>query len=371
MLPHSLYRRHTGFSLVEIMVGIAVGMLGIVVMMQMYSVFENQKRTSTSGNDAQNSAAIALHQLQRDIRHSGYGISRLDLLGCSVSLPSGGTLTAIAPVTINPASAVVPTGDPNTDTLLVVYGNGNGSPQGDEIDSGDGSSVLTMQDTLTILPGDYVIAENKSLRNVIPRSTVTIPSNCILSLNRVTAVAAKSVTVPTSVADGTLYNLGQSPQILAYAIRGGNLTVCKYVDIDPATGVDHGTNCGGAAAVWIPVASDIVSMKAQYWRDTLTPTPPTTQSSYVADTYDQNTPDTNCRWSRIFAVRVALVARGAVADGQVLTAPPRWAGSTNTPGDAININLSADTRWNQYHYKVFETTVPLRNVTWMGLSTRC
>jgi hypothetical protein len=34
---------------------------------------------------------------------------------------------------INPPTADVPAGDANTDTLLVAYGNGEGSPEGEVI----------------------------------------------------------------------------------------------------------------------------------------------------------------------------------------------------------------------------------------------
>lgn len=353
MLPYSPYRRHAGFSLVEIMVGIAVGMLGIVVMMQMYSVFENQKRATTSGDDAQNSGAIILHRLQRDIRHSGYGISELDLLGCNVLLRTGITLNAIAPVTINHAS--IPAGDANSDTLLVVYGNSNGSIQGEAISSGSGTEY-TMTNAATTLANDRVIAEPLSLIGILPRPA------CGLALGSVVSSAAATVTMAASsgVTDGTLYNLGQAPQILAYAIRSGNLTVCDYMV----------NNCGLAGnasdvKVWVPIASDIVSMRAQYGRDTVTPTP-ALQLSYIVNTYDQTTPTTNCLWARTPAVRIALVARGAAGGVQAITTAPTWAGSAGAP-----INLSANANWQRHHYKVFETTVPIRNVAWMGVQAGC
>lgn len=354
MLPYApQHRRHTGFSLVEIMVGMVIGLLGIIVIMQMYAVFEKQKRTTTSGDEAQNSGAIALYRLQRDLQHSGYGISVVDLLGCDVLLRAGVTLTAIAPVTINHAS--IPAGDANTDTLLVVYGNGNGSPQGDSIQSGSGTAY-TMTNTPNALANDYVIAESLGLLGVVPRSNS--PSTCSLILDRVVSVntATKAVTMNTGgVSDGTLYNLGKSPRILAYAIRGGNLTACDYM-LD---------NCGNAAntgnaKIWVPIASDVVSMRVQYGRDT------TATMDGIVDTYDQTAPATNCALAKAPAVRIALVARGVVRGLQATTTAPTWAGSSGAP-----IVLTADTNWQRYHYKVFETTVPIRNVTWMGVQTGC
>ena len=42
--PHSMHRTDRGFSLIEIMIGVVVGMLGIVVIMQVFLVSEGQKR---------------------------------------------------------------------------------------------------------------------------------------------------------------------------------------------------------------------------------------------------------------------------------------------------------------------------------------
>ena len=55
----------------------------------------------------------------------------------------------------------------------------------------------------------------------------------------------------------------------AYAVRNQNLTVCDYVLND----------CGAAAnngdpAIWVPIANNVVSLRAQYGRDTTDAPPP-------------------------------------------------------------------------------------------------
>jgi len=69
-------------------------------------------------------------------------------------------------------------------------------------------------------------------------------------------------------------------------------------------------------------------------------------------------------WSRVLAVRVALLARGKIKEKRdpatntctTTTAAPTWGGGT-----AFIINTPD---WGCYHYRVFETTIPLRNVIW-------
>lgn len=120
-------RRHAGFSLVELMIGLLLGMLAIIVIMQVFSVSEGYKRATTGGDDAQNNGAIALYELQRNVRQSGLGTGAFPIIGCNVQLRAGVTLNALSPLTINHASIPAAARDADTDTLLVVTGNGNGS----------------------------------------------------------------------------------------------------------------------------------------------------------------------------------------------------------------------------------------------------
>lgn len=357
MLPssHSKPYRSAGFTLVEIMVGMVVALLGIIVVMQVYSLFEGQRRTTSGSDDAMTSGAIALYGLQRDIRQAGYGFSDVNLVGCSITLPSGGNI-ALAPVTINPATSVVPAGDANTDTLLIAYGNSNGSVEGDGITSQPGTSIYAVQTPTSFSANDYIVAKPQ-----------VRPNPCNLALDRVANVASPNVTAASGVAgmtSGSLFNLGQTPRVMAYAIRSGNLTVCDYMTGD----------CGDAAqtgnsAIWVPIADNIVSLRADYGHDS------SGTMDAIVDTYDQTTPATACNWARTSAVRVALVARSAQSGGGTVTAAaPTWLGTANaTP---IAIDLSATTvptglTWQNYRYKIFQTTVPLRNITALGVPTGC
>ena len=63
-----LNRREAGFTLVELMVGLTIGMLATVVIMQVLSVFEAQKRSTTGTADAQTNGGIALYTITRDLQ---------------------------------------------------------------------------------------------------------------------------------------------------------------------------------------------------------------------------------------------------------------------------------------------------------------
>lgn len=348
------------------MVGMVIGMLGIIIMMQVFALAEGQRRTTTGVGDAQTNGAIALYGIQREIRESGYGISNYGLIGCDVLLPSTRSASAPPAVTLNPTAPVtinhpaIPAGDANTDTLLVVYGNTDGSPQGDQI-TVTNSTNYTVQTLIAFTKDDYVIA--------LPAAPST---PCGLRLTKVSSVTT-TVNVPASDAalmtnGATLYNLGNDPRIRAYAIRGGNLTVCNFMVND----CSNGGNVGNAA-IWVPIASNIVSMRAEYGHDLLSAvsTSANPARSYVvsapvgSNPYDQTTPTTACGWTRTLAVQLVLVARSEQRTGDLSgQIAPAWMGTAS-------INLSNDPNWQNYRYKVFQTVVPLRNVAWMGLQASC
>lgn len=348
-----------GFSLVEIMVAMVIGLLGMLIMLQVYSNSEAQKRTTAGGDDAQNAGAIALYGLQRDVQQSGWGISSTNLLGCNALLRAGVTLNAIAPVTINHASI---TGqDANTDTLVIVSGNSNGGQEGVIVTSQLVSSTIYTVES----PNEFAVNDR-----VIARTTA-LPAACTLDTVTAVDIPTASVTVTTGLAgmtSGRLFNLGQTQKIRAYAIRGGNLTMCDYTTND----------CGLAAnnadpTIWVPIASSIVSMKAQYGRDTAA------NAMVGVDIYDTTTPTTANCWLNTSSIRIALVARNSQSiQAGITAAAPVWAGSSTVaaaaplPANVANpISLAAITNWQNYRYKVFQTVVPIRNITVQGAQTGC
>ena len=78
-------RKSRGFTLVELMVGVLIGLIGTVVIFQVFAVSESQKRTTTGGSDAQQNGVFGLFQIERDVRMAGYGLNHMALLGCQIN----------------------------------------------------------------------------------------------------------------------------------------------------------------------------------------------------------------------------------------------------------------------------------------------
>lgn len=336
-----------GLSLIELLVGIVIGMLAIIIVMQTFRLSEGMRRTTNSNSDAQTVGSVAMSMLMVDLRQAGQGLGTANTLGCGFTLTNGRTLTNLGPVVINATN--VAAGDANTDTLLVIYGTGNGSPEGQRITGQTGSNEFNVTAPPAHKLNDYVV--------VTPESRA---SPCALVLDRVNAVPTTTVMLTTGAAgmtNGVLYNLGQAVRVAAYRVSGRQLAMCDYMT----------QNCSSSdSSNWATIAEGVVSLRAQYAKDTSV----TMDAAVDADGYNQTTPTTYCSgtagWSRVMGLRLALVSRnGQFEKDEVTASVPSWTASADLP-----VVLS-DSDWKHYRYKIFESTLSLRNMSWPGAISGC
>jgi type IV pilus assembly protein PilW len=385
--PHAqrVATRQGGFSLIEIMVGLVIGMATVIIMLQMLTNAEASKRTTSGGNDAQMNGSLSLYTMERDIRASGYGINAFNIVGCALSYTTTVDARAVTiplgPVNINPqtpttpaaGASLLPFADGNTDQVMVIAGNANGSAEGDPLVATSTATVYQISNETSYNVGDYVVVQS-----------ATRATPCNLTLDRITAINGVNLTVtPGKVGmpvGSIVYNLGSAPSIKAYAVRNGSLTVCDYLAYDCGRGTYAATTNALFQTVWVPVASNISSLRAQYGRDNSTVA---TGMVGVVSTFDQVTPgaleDTStrtiqCGWARTMSLRLAVLSRSAAYSKDVLTPTiPSWTGavvntttSPQTPaGDVFDLT-AVDPDWQHYRYKALETEVPLRNAIWQG-----
>jgi type IV pilus assembly protein PilW len=345
-----------GFSLVEILVAMVIGLLGALIILQVFALSEGQKRTTAANGDAQSNGAIALFTLERNLRQAGWGITDQTLLGCAtpatptvtIASLAGGNPIRLVPFEINPQAVNIPAADPNTDVILMASGDAS-------LVEGVGTSKLAAATS------DFVV-KNPAGFNV--NDFVVAQPTCIG--DRITAIAGVNVS-HANAAGGALdqftgaqiFNLGPAPTVIAYAVRGGNLTACDFT-----TSAD---NCADANN-WTRVANDIVSLRAIYGKDT-TATPDGT-----VDAWDRTMPTTSDQWSRVLAAQLAIVARNGIREkgdsaGNCsvttdLTKPDKqaWLGQGVANAGIDLSSTGAD--WRCYRYKLLQTIVPLRNVIW-------
>ena len=397
-----------GFTLVEVMIAMLIGVIGVVVIMQTFAVSEGFKRTATSGTDAQINGGIAVYMLQRELRMAGYGMNSLMAQGCpSVrmykSTVSTGYDLPLVPFMINPP--LVPAGDANTDTMLIAYGTSDSFVSGitlvtsqanaaapfqlvsnyDSFQNGDifvsvmpgagpgGAASCVMHEATATwsAAGNCGYPPSSGVQGMLEHGQVSYQKHtatgCVATtstFNNGTGITTSGGTVVPTCAYPIcqVYGLGNAA-IHVYAIRGGNLTMCDWIASD----------CTNAANYNI-IVNDIVSLRGVYGMN-LTPNVTSLPGDGVV-TWNRNSLTTNVFLpSRVMAATIEVTARNSLKEkptsGTTCDATP----TATRPDKSMDwiyqsmagagIDLStASSDWNCYRYRLFQTSVPLRNMIW-------
>jgi len=368
--PSAAGRRSArGFSLVELMVAVLIGLIGTVVIFQVFAVFEGTKRTATGAGEAQQNGLIALTTLERDARMAGYGINYLPLLGCTVSAyDSVGTRSFTFPLV---AVSMTDGASGAPDSLTFTYGTSGMLIQPGKLtlSSATGASSSGLDSVYGFLQGDLIIvgnsgaspATNCTMRQVtaIPPATAT-PNTIDHSsgsgaTRRYNDPAGLGVAYPawdsTTVTGGRVFTFGAAPPanppvtsipvVGTYSIVNGQLSYQNLITDSAAS----------------PTVDGIVQLQAQYGYDT------NNDGTIQAGEWTTAAP---ASWARVLAMRIAVLARSDQPEKPdpttfvcgTTTAAPTWAGGTIDP------SVTNPTDWRCYRYRVFETQVPVRNLIW-------
>jgi type IV pilus assembly protein PilW len=83
MAPIPIQRRQHGFSIVEIMVGVVIGMIAVLVIYQVFATSEGIKRNISAAGDAQQNGLLSSFMLGIEIANAGYCLDvAAEDLGC-------------------------------------------------------------------------------------------------------------------------------------------------------------------------------------------------------------------------------------------------------------------------------------------------
>jgi type IV pilus assembly protein PilW len=369
-------RRSRGMSLVELMVGMAVGLIGITIITHLYLTNEKYKRSTTGSGTAQVNGAIALYSLERDIRMAGFGLNHSGALGCSCDKvanpscssvqyfyngvyssppgPSGGALPPLefAPVVIT-ETANLP------DIITLLYGNDpermlpgkltESMPQPSSEFKVDGTAGYTINDMVLVTNGASCM---------LTQVTQVQDAASHLQHNPGTSLwnpAGGGSSLPAFPAGANLFNLG-NPIWRTYSIDSA-ATKSKLQFMEVLT-----SGVIGAGAT--PIIDDIVDLQAQYGKDT--------DDNGIVETWNNVTPTSGAQWQQVLAVRVAVLARsgnyerpanaGDPCEATTAANRPKW-GDAGALQD-FPVLMVAGVLPTCYKYRVFETIIPLRNMIW-------
>lgn len=378
-------RRSAGFSLVEIMVGLTVGLVTVLVVMQVMQVAEARKRASTSGADAVVNAALGLYMIERDGKNSGYGMTSVQgSLGCPIRARNGSVDRDfnLVPVAIVDGSS----GAPDTIQFLASNKNGVTLPTRIAVDHPVTAANFFVESDLGVEEGDMMIAVPSVLSTASPPTTWC-------SVFQVTGTGGSGGGGGSGGAGGqgqnqVLHNSGQSDWN-----QPGGSTIFPPAGYAPG---DHVINLGNFLDHTYSISANylvltdyhmtsntsdelmmypnVVQLQAVYGKDTDIP------KDNRVNAWNATAPTTPAEWQQVIAVRVALVSRGQSAEPGVVTLDGANAASTcssTTPhpaavcwkpdpnGNGVKINVdTGNPNWQRYRYRVVETTIPLRNAIW-------
>jgi type IV pilus assembly protein PilW len=345
-------RSQAGFSLIELMVGLAIGLLAVIVIIQVMSVFDAQRRTTTGSADAQTNGGIALYSIAREVQMGGY---------------------PLLPVTDSPLEC----------TTVTFGGTGISSITPVAITNGVAASGINASDSITIRYGTSEMGGTLSQINSLVGSDATVVSNLGCQVNDITVIVSgatcaisKATALPTVAGTPPVYKVTLANTTAATS--GANLACLGTWNevtytVNQATGNLDRTAMVNGVSTTTPSVVGVVNIQAQYGIST------TASSNQITAWVDPSgatwAAPTVADRNRIKAIRVAVVARNAKQEPTVVsaacssttTAAPTgvcaWAGTVASPAPTIDLSV-ADANWAKYRYRVYETIIPLRNVIW-------
>lgn len=371
-----LARREQGISLIEMMVGILIGLVCVLVILQLLSSWEGRKRTTTSGSDAQISGTLAAFTMDRDLRLAGYGfgLAGSDVMGCLV--PATSTLVGPISFRLRPVEISQAATDDKPDTITILYGNSpyfvasqpmlSSAPLAKTLKSRDGfqkGDVMmvtgnTPVDCRMVEITDQDIADAVTLKH---EATSYTTFGGVLKNAEWNTAAGTAATFNT----GRVFNLGPAPVRSVWTVNTGTQTLTRYNSFReaPDKAVD--------------IASDVVTLKAQYGIDA--------NDNGIIESTEWKDPDPIAvipDWTKIRAIRFGILVRSRqferaeLNSGAAVTPnAPTWAEGTKTftlknldgsndSGSAGITGPDAPNNWRNYRYRVYENVVPLRNMIW-------
>lgn len=382
-----------GMTLIEIMVGVAIGLIGIVAIFQAVAVWTKHSQTTSSGGDAQVAGTLALFNIERDLKQAGHGFGKAQsaVMGCPISVTDSGpparpTFTVgLRPVDIAASAGGAP------DTISVLYGD-SAFYVDESLVTAASATGKTLQRRGGFKNGDLaVFAVNAGASaatatcQLIEITDDTDPDGFTVhhTASPYTSFYAAGLVTPRfntpasapGALTGTLYNLGPQPVLNTWSIVGNRVltrTEALQVVASPPT----------------QIAEGVINLKAEFGYDT--------NGNGQIDDSPGNAEwltalPLGADWRRVLAIRVAVLVRSRQFERSV--DPASSAAWPVTPtasnpyyfGDPVNRkfkmtdvnggpndsfgNTDADpNNWRYYRYRVYERVIPLRNMLWGTLS---
>jgi len=344
-------RQERGFSLIEIMVGIVIGMIAVLVIYQVFAAAEGLRRNTTSVGDAQQNGLLSSFMLNIELANASNGIAD--------AMTDLGTCTATADIatTFRPIPLLITDGGANSDLFTVNY----------SLSQRVVTPVQFSQNAAAGAPYEVISPNGFKTDDLIVAISASTPAIC--DVTRVVSVAADpgsanpldplsgQVKITHTGApdpfsgDSLLLNIGpnkSSAQRVTYDVNAGVLRSTALWDANGAPNPQTPN----------PIASNVIMMKLMYGIDD--GAGGVTWNAAVGNWSPANVlAADNTTLKKIRAVRLGIVVQGEQYDKALATEVPTPTWTLFAP----DVNLTG-ALLPGFRYRTYETIIPLRNPVW-------
>lgn len=377
--------RTGGFSIVELLVSLVIGLLALGFATRLVTGSEQAKSAALGSSDSMQNGMLAMFSISGDAQQAGFGLNDPLLLGCDTRFADNeGFVLADAPrgaATVKPlVPAIIESGGAGPDRISLYSGSSlSGTGTVRLVTNYIGGTSLDLdRQPFGFASGDVVV--------VAPEDKI---GKC--ALTQVSEAPGKEATLSVAGGQGFRYATGSLG-------RNFNGATTRVFNLGPAAGLSlhtwsvangflrlRATDMAGAGAAPATVADNIVSIKAQYGFDTRTGGAFAPKdglrvgrwSATMIDADGDSQVGSAGDYEHMAALRIAVVARsktrerpnaaGACSATTVL--PTVFASAEPfdvTPAPIqVEVSVAGDgADWRCYRYRVFETIVPLKNASW-------
>lgn len=384
-----------GFSLIELLVSMAIALVVTLAITTVMIQGEGSKRSTTSVNEVNQTGAYVTYLLDRQLRSAGSGFAQrwADSFGCSINAVKDGTAVLPLAAAIDPPFEKAPLTLPLA-PVLIQAGAADTTGAGAEV-RGDLITTLAGTSGFSEMPAVLSPTTNLSVANptlLVPSSLgyasgdlvlladSSVAGGCLIEqLGTVSAGAlptsgdyytATGSTVALSNFGGNTYviQLGNMPnnppRFLTYGV-GGNHTLFSYDLLKT-----------GSTEAPTPIADSVVEMRAIYGLDTTNP-PDGTVDTWVLPEGQFGISSTSLpvtdalnvvsvatarlRLRQIVAVRIGFILRTSLKEKErIATGTDLVLFGDLDPSVRRTRTIAGDDEY--YRFRTIEVTVPLRNV---------
>jgi type IV pilus assembly protein PilW len=391
MAPN-FHSRQRGMGIVEVMVGILIGMIVVVAIYNVFAVAEGYKRTAVGAADAQTTGLFAQFVLAREISNAGNALSgdSNELKSClnvdpKWPMPAAPSLAfgAAGAKPIRPIPVLIRDSGSNdqSDSLIVTYSTAPWvvSPvifvDPPMVAAGDPFYVQSPNGFGPVLPTAVrfrVIAyDNAGNCELVTVTSASVPDP--FGIVKLTYTPNTTALYTPSGAQGSkVLNLGRDTEAVRTLF---DVTPLPAGPCTPAKGCQLRTTDLFSGANANPIAQNVVLLKAQYGIDCLGNGVVTWTSATGSGVCGNNfTPDDLINpivfdgpgLARIRAIRIGIVVRSDEPD---LKDPALVGQSAVLFNCSVNTNAACQGRValtnavlaNGYRHRIYETIVPMRN----------